>query len=872
MSSSRITRTSVPLLAWAAIGLFTGIIIAEDLSWRCATAGGSSPGTVASLALFVGGVFALGCLYACSRLDGSHALTGGPAALLVVTLLCVCVGISVGSVRWQGWHDTRITLGAGVPHGADLPGVVIRDPVEGRFGWTAIVRPLDAPGVRVRTMLPADAPPPRLGEVIALSGRIAPVDLDEEWSRRAHQRVEAGSVSIRAPTVVGWSRTPSGAAGPLRARVNELIAQVEGVGGDLLQGILLGDRTRLRNTLTEEDFRICGLSHLMAVSGTHLGIVSLVVARAVARARRGLRTRVVVVITAALAYVVLTGVQTSSLRAVGMGAIVGLAALSGRRGDSLAALSVAAGGMLVADPAVAFDIGFRLSVCAVGGLVAFGPLVTGWIRAAIGGGPVARALRPVGDMLALTLVAQAATAPVAIPVFGMFSLIAPLANVVALPLLTLSLGAGLGAGMVGLAIPGVATPLLTAAAVPLRVIAVTASRLASLPGAAPGVEVSAALLGAVASIGALAVWIAWPVPREGSRAPRRVAAVLCALMIIGAVGVPGLREKPLLTVLDVGQGDAVLVRDGGRTLLIDTGPDPGLLRSALTRAGVRGIDLLLYTHDHADHTGGTSGIVGVARVGRVFGPAVADPGAFAHLVPTLSRISPDSPGASPVHPLVTGDVLELGSTRLEVLWPRGPDPGLSTNDTSVVLHLTRGAFSAVLAGDAEGVVWDTLARDDALGGASVVLAPHHGSSNGMTADALDAWAPQAVLVSVGADNDFGHPSPEIMELLSSRGIPVARTDLLGDLEVDVDRAGNFRIHGQRRSVRQSACATIPYALGDNGLVAHAGRFDIPSRPGDHVHLRTRRPQNCLPDPRKRRPAARAGRGPPQKAALLGSRP
>jgi competence protein ComEC len=701
--------------------------------------------------------------------------------------------------------------------------------------------------------------PPLLAERVDVKGSMRPVELDDEWARRSHRRGEIGSVRAHHVTRRGWAQSPQGLAAPVRDRLRGLIDEVDGAGGDLLQGILLGDRTRLTGSSSEQDLRVCGLSHLLAVSGTHLGILGAIVGWLAARARRGVLGRVALVTGAAMLYVVMTGVQPSSIRSLMMGAMAGLAALSGRRSDGVAALAAAASMMLVIDPYVAFDAGFRLSVSAVAGLLIFASLATRWTECALGTGG-----RRLAAPVALTLVAQAATLPVAIPLFGMLSVVSPLANVIAVPLVTVALAVGLLGGVTGLLSGGLGVAVLELAAIPLSVTASIAQRLATLPGAAVGMEVGGGLLGGAALLLAVALWAWWPLPASRRRA-RVVATVVAAALTWAAVGSP-FPVAPRLVVLDVGQGDAVLVRDGRSAILVDTGADPDTLRTALTREGIRRLDALVLTHDHADHTGGISGLIGLARVQRVFVPVTYEEDSFLSIREDVERVLGTRDGGALPETLSAGDTLRVGRTVLEVLWPEEPSPTLSTNDTSVVLEVSRGEFSALLTGDAEETVWRALGRRGALRPVDVLKVPHHASTNGLTAEALEAWAPAVAIISVGQPNDFGHPAPGTLALLDEVGARVLRTDRDGSVAA-LPSATGFSVRTGVRERSSAAYATI-------GLAAPIGdtRSQRPDNQGDHGSPRPQRSQARLPDPRPRGAAARSGGGAAEAEALCARRP
>ncbi|MBE0418146.1 MAG: DNA internalization-related competence protein ComEC/Rec2, partial [Coriobacteriia bacterium] len=780
--SGQLTRPTVPALAWWAIGAFLGVIAAEALSWRRLSVG--SPD------LIVVAVCAATCAMAVVGLIWFRGRAGDRhLPVVIVLLLGVCVGAASGCVTWARWHAAHVcTTERAVP----VRGIVERDPQPGRAGWTFPVRLADRRGVTVRVQLREGVEPPVAAERVDVRGKVRAVGLDDEWARRSHRRGEIGSVRGHDVSRVGWAATPQGLAAPIRSRFRGLLGRIDGMGGDLLQGILLGDRTRLSGTAVEQDLRVCGLSHLLAVSGTHLGILAVIMAWLAARARTGVRGRVVMVTLAALLYVVMTGVQPSSVRSLVMGAMAGLAALSGRRSDGMAALAAAAAMMLVINPYLAFDVGFRLSVLAVGGLLIFASLATRWAECALG-----RRGRRLATPVALTLVAQAATLPVAIPIFGVLSLVSPVANIIAVPLVTVALAVGLLGGVVGMLSAAAGIGVLTLAALPLSGVAWMARQLAMLPGAAVGLEASAAVLGMSALLLGGGLWAWWPLPRSRGQA-RMTASFVIAALLCAAVGLP-FTPGPRLVVLDVGQGDAILVQDGRAAVLVDTGPDPDVLRTALTREGVRHLDAVILTHDHADHTGGIAGIVGLARVGRVFGPVTSDEDAFSAVRGDLGRLLAGVETSVAPEPLKMGDTFRVGGITITVLWPEKPDPSLSTNDTSVVLEVSRRGFSALLTGDAEEVVWLAMSRRGALRPVDVLKVPHHGSTNGLTAAALEAWAPEVAIISVGQPNDFAHPATATLELLESAGTTVMRTDFDGSLTVlPAEEGFAVRMRGDRR--------------------------------------------------------------------------
>ncbi|PKQ15937.1 MAG: DNA internalization-related competence protein ComEC/Rec2 [Actinobacteria bacterium HGW-Actinobacteria-7] len=763
-------------MAWMALGLWVGSAWSESISWYswCLASG-----------IELRGLLPVVVVVAVSVVVGVTRRWLG----LVLLAAGLIAGLMAGQLYWARWaHDARV-LDAADSRGWDAE--VVSDPRQGRFSERSeVLVKMPHGSARVSVSWP-DGPPPEAGRQVRFFGVMKMAGVDE-FGRRSHQSGVCASVSARAVRDYGWHRGLRGLVGPVRTRAREVTGRVPGPGGALLDGVVLGDRRRLAGTQAESDFRTTGLTHLVAVSGSHLVVVAALLTWFLGVARVPRVPSRLLVITIVGLYVITTGVQASAVRAWAMAGVATGASLSGRRADGLGAVCVAIVAAVAAWPPVAFDLGFQLSVLAVAGLVTFSRLAAAWTAAAI-----PRAFAPLAPPIALTLTAQAVTMPLTVSTFGAWSMISPVANLLAGPLVS----GVLTLGLVGVALSRVAAPagelVLHLSGSLGALTATVASRLAAVPyasiplGALSSVAV-VAIAGAV-----VAVWAWWPAPRK--RGARGAAVVACAFSILVAIGPPAPGGISLV-VLDVGQGDAILVRDGPRALLVDTGPDAASLRAALARFGIRRLDALALTHAHEDHTGGTAALVRAIPVGRV----LTARGAAAPLREILSGLD------APVSEVQAGARLRLGDVDVEVVSPPGPVSDPSENNSSLVLLVRAKGFQALLTGDAESEVLEPLAASGAVGDIDVLKVGHHGSADAVSPPSLAVLRPEVALISVGAGNRFGHPVASTVTLLESSGSRVLRTDRAGDLVISVGTR-RWRLETRGRGTVAGSCATLAEA-------------------------------------------------------------
>ncbi|MFI8632101.1 ComEC/Rec2 family competence protein [Microbacterium sp. NPDC077663] len=588
---------------------------------------------------------------------------------------------------------------------------------------------------------------------------------------RAVLVVEASELVVeRAPT------GPFAVAARLRTG---LVAAVEGLpdpGAGLVPGLAVGDTSAVTDEL-DQQMKASSLSHLTAVSGANCALVVGIAfgIAALCGAKRGVR--VAAGLTTLIAFVLLVSPEPSVVRAGAMAAIAMLGLLLGRIGAGVSVLSASVCLLLILDPWLAASLGFALSAVATGSLLLFaGPLADGlsrWMPS------------PAALALSVPLAAQLACGPLLVLIEPTVPLVGVLANLLAGPAAPAATVLGLLACL-ALPVPVLAQGLAAIAWLPAAWIAGTADLAARLPGASlpwlGGLPGLVALAATGVAIGAV---IAARHPRLRRAAAWTLAAAVLVVAVSGPVRTLFDRTRVptdwAIAACEVGQGDAVLVRESDAVMLIDTGPEPAPLAACLDRFAIDRVDTLVLTHFDLDHRGGADAVVG--RVDLVLHGPVPD----ADAAETLERFS--SAGAR-TQQVTAGQGGTLGECRWRSHWPKPGDPVYPAgNDASVIVDVTGCRVpDALFLGDLSAQAQRSLVATGAIDrGYAVVKVAHHGSAD-QDGELYRRLGPSVALVTVG-ENTYGHPRAEILDLLEEERATVARTDTSGDLVVWRDAAG-----------------------------------------------------------------------------------
>jgi competence protein ComEC len=726
--------------------------------------------------------------------DRGRVTAAGAALVLCAAAL---VGLAAGGARLAAIDDGAFAAKPGTT--VTLAGIAETAPRASR-GVSRFVIASD----RGRLMVEALSVPQGIepGTGISASGAVGPAP---DWYRPNLERqglammLTADSVELtgaRRGGVEGWlDRIRSRAEDALGLAMPEREAA-------LARGFVLGQDQQI-DEQTVTDFQNSGLAHLLAVSGQNVVLLCLLALPLLALGGFGHRSRLAAMAVLILVYVPLAGGGASIQRAGVMG-LAGLAALAASRPASrLYVLGLAAAVTLLINPRAGADVGWQLSFAAVIGIgLLAGPLarrVTGFA-----GSPAGAAAGAAIDGAAVTVAATITTAPLMAFHFERLPTATVPANLLALPAVAPAMWLGMISAALGQVWALLAVPFNLVNSLLLAYLAQVASWFGRPSwaviefgiGSAASLGVAYAALGAIVGLG---LWLTHgaerdpvelpPVDRRASlqRRSLQAAAGLAVLIALLVLVLPGsgrreLGEPPAggvrIEILDVGQGDATLIRpDGTDPILVDGGPPGDGIDAALRSAGVDRLVAVAATHADLDHVGGLYDVFEGFEVGAfLFDGAPAD------------LISQARSADAQLRPTFEGQRMVIGPVMLEVLWPpaRTADftPPEDRNTRSVTLLVSCLGYRVLLTGDGEA---EAVPVDP--GPIDVLRVAHHGSDDAGLPGLLAEAQPSLAVISVGADNSYGHPTPETMRALEAAVPEILRTDQVGTVSLVIGHGG-----------------------------------------------------------------------------------
>jgi competence protein ComEC len=596
----------------------------------------------------------------------------------------------------------------------------------------------------------------------------------------------------------------------IRKRIDQALPNWES--RHVLAALVVGDQRAIA-TADWAVFQRTGVSHLMSISGLHVtmlaalfGWIGSALWRLLSRTRLALglwlpaqSVGALFAIIGAIAYALLAGFAIPAQRTAWMVAVVSGAKLFGIRANPWAVLSIALCVVLASDPMAVLAPGFWLSFMAVGFLFTLPDLQQATYQKNFREKTIAT-MRAAGHaQLAITF----GLMPVTVLMFQQIVLVGPLANAVAIPVVSYLVTPFAMAGFVFAEFFELDFVLISAAWAQQQLhgflVWCSSLEFAAIDWPSPGVvRTVIASLGMVLALGAI-------IPKAYARWRHIGWLGLAALW--GVAPSPPAHGDMAVTLIDVGQGSSMLIRTQNHVLLYDTGPamgsaDAGLrmVMPALRRKGIRAIDQVMVSHADSDHAGGLPSILELIAVKELrtswpaeltVTPTQRNPGIVANPCTAGQSWHWDGVHFEVLHPVENAPayppLIEPVFDYLPQPWPRQlPKPDRNAESCVLRVQDAQGA-SILLTGDIPVKKEQTLS----LSATQVLMAPHHGSKTSTGDDLLAATSPALVFIQSGYKNRFGHPHAEVLNRLQALGVQVLRTDLQGAIEIEWQKGERF---------------------------------------------------------------------------------
>ena len=659
-----------------------------------------------------------------------------------------------------------------------------------------------AGGLYVYAVVPDGQEPPaaRVGDMVAARGRLRvphgyqnPGQLDMRRMLRAAgitATLAAGKQGVRVVPQEGYAfwRALTAVREHYRASMERVMPREDAAA---VFALLFGGYEGVSEELVA-DFTTTGIVHLLSVSGSHISLFAAVLAALAALLRLPRALRAGLVIGGIAVYALLAGCVPPVIRSALMGGLTFTALALGREHSARRILLLTGLFMLLCWPLLLFHISFQLSFLATAGLILLAPSLAAWLKARGCGAFLAAGI-------AVTAAAHLATMPVIAYYFNMFSVSSFVANLLLVPLVDLLIVLALAAGMAAWLLPPLGKLAFGFAGLLLAFVAETARLLARLPGSqiyvpSPGgmavllwyLALGCAFLPASVRTAGLCLY------RRHARAGTFALAAAC--VVWGGVR---LFSPPQLAVtfLDVHQGDAAVLQIGGHAFMIDCGGTRNRAFDVggrvdvpyLLHSGSRSMDAIFLSHAHEDHAAGAGSILRKMPVGTVF---TAGEGRAAYA--TSMGLSTADPLLGKFVELKTGETYRIEGVSIEVLSApaaASQEKGGISNEACAVLRVRYGDATFLFTGDMEREQEAALLAAQRDIRCTVLKVGHHGSATSTSAPFLASARPRYAVISVGADNTFGHPRPEVLTRLRAAGVRTFRTD--------EDGAVTFRTDGRR---------------------------------------------------------------------------
>ena len=796
VKSVKINRPNLGFLFFAALASWLIPIIVEFVNWKIYTSENSTSNATFILLIFLaisfGFLFLLTCLQRKSKFSS------------IYILIAICIASLFSSILyWSHWQSSVESVYKNI-NSQEFIFETTSDMSKKDYGMVSEVRVLyNNSWKSMRVVWPDGTKNVSIGHRFVGSGSYIKPNTKES-GRWNHKNGFLGSINLRNVQEDGFAKSLSGLLAGFRDssfdRLQNLSSETSGV----LAGILLGNKTLYTGTQLEQEFKASGLAHLMAVSGTHLAVICAITNVVLGFLPINRKIKIFLLSMFVVFYLFLSALALSALRSCIMCVAACAAYLFKRRSNSLQALNICAIVLLICNPSIAFSVAFQLSALAVFGIIVFAPLIAVWLNFIF-----CNKFDKFFQGISVGIAASLTTSPISIVLFQQIPVLSPLSTCIVAPFITIALGSGI----IGLVLAPICSFIgnifLSFSSVCVSVMQILVEYLSNLPFSCIPLDSAAIPIAITFIIIYILIWIFWPQPTKeenfelnevgahtGKVSKSRFLAVssfclpLLIVLIIGFGGFKStisllfnLNSNPEVVMLDVGQGDSMLIRDKKSAILVDVGQHSDLLKAGLARHGVSRLDAIVITHKDADHAGALSSLAGVVSVDNVFiHQDLLNFDGESEVLEAANWVT-QGKGASG---LCQGNFLEIGRFKLTLLSPS--QGGESENEDSLVNLLEydedgdgTAESRALLTGDAEAQAIEDVCNN--VKNIDFVKVPHHGSKNAFSKEELESLSPKIALISVGEDNSYGHPAQNTVEALQQAGARIYRTDINSDITI-----------------------------------------------------------------------------------------
>ncbi len=691
-----------------------------------------------------------------------------------VFLVCLAAALGFGNFYWQ-YRQRTAPCEALAGQKLELTACVVEYPVESEGYSSVVVRLMEEslPSVKARFYLYEEAMPAlEPGDVLRLTAKISGDAADG-----ADRNIFLFGYMTELPQSLGrweraWTLFPVRLAQTLKDACGRVFPDFASA---FVKALMTGDTADLKaDGKAYSDLRIAGVAHVVAVSGMHMSYLVAFVRLLLGRGRRSS----LVCLPLIVVFVLMTGATPSVIRAGVLYGMLLLAPLFRREPDSITSLSAALAFLLLLNPRAAGSLSLQLSFAAAAGLEWVMPAVERWQRRKN------RLLHYVVTGLGCSLGASVFTVPLSACYFGAVPLLAPLANLLTQPLVSVIFISGYALSALGLVWPAAASLLAYGPGAVVWFCQKVYALIAGIPNACLYTQSRAVVLwlGFVYVIFAL-----FYVRRNRKRRfrpllPACLSVMALCLLLLGTklVGPAGRS----VTALDVGQGACTVLQDKRAVVVVDCGgsgfTDAGdTAANFLLSRGQTDVDILILTHLHADHADGVETLLRRIPVRLLVLPG--DAGDEDALLSDILAAA-DAAGTQLLY-LPAQAVLRAGDMELSLYQPLA---GSGENERGIALRAELGEESVVITGDMDmdgerALVSLGLASEPA----DILLVGHHGSASSSSHFFLNALRPEAALISVG-ENSYGHPTGEALERLFAYCGEIHRTDIEGNITIRID--------------------------------------------------------------------------------------